>query len=55
MLFARSYERADGIHRAMQARGFSGRFSLLHAPRFGAADGVFLASVSAFLVLVRFG
>jgi cobalt/nickel transport system permease protein len=55
VLFARSYERADGIHRAMQARGFSGRFSLLHAPRFGAGDGVFLLLVSGFLVLVRFG
>ena len=55
VLFARSYERAEGIHRAMQARGFSGRFALLHTPRFGARDGVFLLVVSAFLVLVRVG
>jgi len=55
VLFARSYERAEGIHRAMQARGFSGRFSMLHSPRFGARDGVFLLAVSAFLVLVRLG
>jgi cobalt/nickel transport system permease protein len=55
VLFARSYERAEGIHRAMQARGFSGRFALLHTPRFGARDGVFLFVVSAFLVLVRVG
>ena len=53
VLFARSYERAEGIHRAMLARGFSGRFSLLHGARFGAVDGAFLAVVSAFLVLVR--
>ena len=55
VLFARSYERAEGIHRAMLARGFSGRFSLLHAPRFGARDGAFLLLVSAFLILVRLG
>jgi cobalt/nickel transport system permease protein len=55
VLFARSYERAEGIHRAMQARGFSERFSLLRAARFGAGDGVFLLLVSAFLVLVRLG
>ena len=53
VLFARSYERAEGIHRAMQARGFSGRFSLLGAARFGARDGAFLFIVSAFLILVR--
>jgi cobalt/nickel transport system permease protein len=53
VLFARSYERAEGIHRAMLARGFSGRFSLLHATRFGAGDGAFLILVSAFLILVR--
>lgn len=55
VLFARSYERAEGIHRAMLARGFSGRFSLLHAPRFGAGDGAFLLIISTFLILVRWG
>ncbi len=55
VLFARSHERAEGVHRAMRARGFSGRFSLLHSQRFGARDGAFLLVVSAFLVLVRFG
>jgi cobalt/nickel transport system permease protein len=55
VLFARSFERAEGIHRAMQARGFSERFSLFRAARFGAADGVFVLLVSAFLVLVRLG
>ncbi|MGA2877531.1 MAG: energy-coupling factor transporter transmembrane component T [Bryobacteraceae bacterium] len=53
MLFARSYNRAEGIHRAMQARGFSGRFSLLHPQRFGALDAAFLLFVSVFLVVVR--
>jgi cobalt/nickel transport system permease protein len=53
VLFARSYGRAEGVHRAMQARGFSGRFSLLGATRFGAQDAAFLVIVSAFLILVR--
>jgi cobalt/nickel transport system permease protein len=55
VLFARSYERAEGIHRAMLARGFSGRFSVLRAQRFGVGDGAFLLLVSAFLILVRLG
>jgi cobalt/nickel transport system permease protein len=55
VLFARSYQRADGIHRAMLARGFTGRFSLLSPLSFRAADGVFLAAVSALLLLVRVG
>jgi cobalt/nickel transport system permease protein len=55
MLFARSYERAEGIHRAMLARGFSGHFSLRRAPRFGVGDAAFLLLVSAFLILVRLG
>jgi len=55
VLFARSYERAEGIHQAMQARGFSQRFSLLRATPFGAGDGMFVLVVTAFLVLVRLG
>lgn len=55
VLFARSYNRAEGIHRAMQARGFSGRFSILHPQRFGPLDAAFMLSVSAFLTLVRVG
>jgi cobalt/nickel transport system permease protein len=42
VLFARSWERADGIYQAMLARGFSGRFPALSKTRFGAADAVFL-------------
>jgi cobalt/nickel transport system permease protein len=53
VLFARSYQRADGIHRAMQARGFSGRFSMPHSARLRASDGLFLLVVSLFLLLVR--
>jgi cobalt/nickel transport system permease protein len=53
VLFARSYQRAEGIHRAMLARAFSGRFSPLHTARFGLVDGLFLAGLSLLLVLVR--
>ncbi len=42
VLFARSYARAEGIHRAMMARGFRGRFRLLSMSRFGWADALFL-------------
>ena len=42
VLFARSWERADGIYRAMLARGFSGHFSLLAPAHFGLADAAFL-------------
>lgn len=55
VLFARSYQRAEGIHHAMQSRGSYGRFSLLHSGRFDARDGAFLLVVSVFLVLVRLG
>lgn len=53
VLFARSYYRAEGIHRAMMARAFSGSFSVLNRLRFSAADGLFTALVAAFLILVR--
>jgi cobalt/nickel transport system permease protein len=53
VLFARSYQRAEGIHRAMLARGFSGRFSTLERRPFRIADGLFTAAVAAFLILVR--
>jgi cobalt/nickel transport system permease protein len=42
VLFARSYARAQGIHRAMLARGFQGRTELLSAPHIGTVDGLFL-------------
>src|SRR5215469_16405882 len=38
VLFARSWERADGIYNAMLARGFSGRFSPAARPRLDARD-----------------
>ncbi|HLK21456.1 MAG TPA: energy-coupling factor transporter transmembrane component T [Bryobacteraceae bacterium] len=53
VLFARSYYRADGIHRAMLARAFTGRFPLLSSLHFRLADGLFLLTASAFLIVVR--
>ena len=53
VLFARSYARAEEIHRAMLSRGFEGRFHPLVAPRFGAADGAFLLIALTLPVLLR--
>lgn len=53
VLFARSYGRAEDIHRAMLARGFAGRFRTAVALQFGAADAAFLAAASLAPVLVR--
>ncbi len=41
VLFVRSYDRAEGIHRAMLARGFAGEFHPLDAPRFRVYDALF--------------
>lgn len=53
VLFARSWEHADGVHRAMLARGFAGRFSLAARRSFGAADAVFLGGAAAASALIR--
>jgi cobalt/nickel transport system permease protein len=53
VLFARSYYRAEGIHRAMLARAFTGRFALLNSLRFRVTDGIFAFTTAAFLILVR--
>jgi len=54
VLFARSYYRAEGIHRAMLARAFTGHFPLLHSVRFRLADAIFVCATAGFLILVRF-
>jgi cobalt/nickel transport system permease protein len=54
-LFIRSYERAERVFAAMQARGFSsgaGGVNLLH---FGMWDGVFVALGTALLCFIRWG
>lgn len=53
VLFARSWERADGIYRAMLARGFNGRFPTFTSPRFRAADAGFLFITTAVSVAIR--
>jgi cobalt/nickel transport system permease protein len=53
-LFARAYYRAEGIHQAMLARGFAGRFTPLAASRFRPADGAFALGISGLLILARF-
>jgi cobalt/nickel transport system permease protein len=53
VLFARSWERADGIYRAMLARGFQGHFSSIAQARFGVADLAFLCGAAAVPVIIR--
>ena len=53
VLFARSYSRAEGIHRAMTARGFDGRFHPLSAHSFTAQDGFFAALAVTLPLLAR--
>lgn len=47
VLFARSYGRAEDVHRAMLARSFSGRFPALAARRSGWSDIVFVLAALA--------
>jgi cobalt/nickel transport system permease protein len=53
VLFARSYGRAEGIHRAMIARGFDGRFRPLTAHLFTVRDGYFAALAVVLPLLAR--
>lgn len=53
VLFARSYGRAEDIHRAMLARGFRGRLGTLSSLRFGRADAAFLALSALAPVVLR--
>jgi cobalt/nickel transport system permease protein len=53
VLFARSWERADGIYHAMLARGFTGRFPALDPVRFSWRDAVFLCGSAAASLAVR--
>ena len=53
VLFARSYGRAEDIHRSMLARGFQGRFQSPGALRFRATDAVFTLFASLAPVLLR--
>ena len=53
VLFARSSERADGIYRAMLARGFDGRFPTAAPAAFATRDVLFLTATAALCVAIR--
>jgi cobalt/nickel transport system permease protein len=53
VLFARSYDRAEGIHRAMLARCFQGHFPSLSRRRFGWADALFVLIAASVPVALR--
>jgi cobalt/nickel transport system permease protein len=53
VLFARSYGRAEDIHRAMLARGFQGSFRTLDALRFTVVDGLFVSLACLVPILWR--
>ena len=54
VLFARSYQRAEGINRAMYSRGFTGTFPAVTIGHLTAADAAFLALAIIPVVAVRF-
>jgi cobalt/nickel transport system permease protein len=53
VLFARSWQRADGIYHAMLARGFRGRFVPAAPSPFRAADALFLSTCLAGCLAIR--
>jgi cobalt/nickel transport system permease protein len=53
VLFARSYGRAEEIHRAMLARGFTGQLPSLFTLRFNRADAAFLLAAALAPALLR--
>ena len=53
-LFARSYGRAEEIHRAMLARGFTGSLRPLGSLRFTIADAVFTLVAATAVAFARF-
>jgi cobalt/nickel transport system permease protein len=53
VLFARSWQRADGIYHAMLARGFRGRFVPAAPAPFGTSDAVFLSACLAGCLAIR--
>ena len=54
-LLIRSYERAERVYAAMQARGFSSRMPTMHLLHFGVADLIFVSISCGLLGIVRWG
>ena len=53
VLFARSWARAQAIHRAMISRGFDGRMPAFTPQRFGTADAGFAAGTAILIAGIR--
>lgn len=53
VLFARSWQRADGIYHAMLARGFRGRFVPAAPAPFRASDAIFFSTCLAGCLAIR--
>ena len=53
VLFARSYSRAGQVHRAMLARGFTGRFVPMSPPRLTAVDLLFATLAAVAVIVLR--
>jgi cobalt/nickel transport system permease protein len=53
VLFAKSYGRAEQVHRAMLARGFQGHIEPLEHTHFGWKDVAFIAAATLACILVR--
>jgi cobalt/nickel transport system permease protein len=53
VLFARSYAHAEGVHQAMLARGFQGRFLTLSGRSFAKADALFVVVALAIIAGAR--
>ena len=53
VLFARSWARAQAIHRAMISRGFDGHMPAFTRPRFGLSDAGFAAGAAILIVGMR--
>jgi cobalt/nickel transport system permease protein len=55
VLFARSIQRAEQIHRSMEARGHDRRFPVLRNPRLRTVDLLFAAGCACLACVVRLG
>ncbi len=52
-LFVRTLERAEGIHQAMEARGYDGTIRTLEGGAFGVVDAVFLGAALVYALTLR--